>query len=197
MVATSPSPPVVAPARRRFTVDEYYRMVEAGVLRPDERLELLDGEIMQMSPIGSRHAATVSRLNALFSGATTGQYIISVQNPVCLSQHSELQPDVALLRYRADYYAAAHPTPADVLLLVEVADTTLAFDRDRKLPCYAETGTAEVWEVWIVDLERQQIEQCHTPAGAQYRSRRIWTRGETIACHAIAGLSIAVDAIFG
>lgn len=194
MVATSPSPPVVAPARRRFTVDEYYRMVEAGVLRPDERLELLDGEIMQMSPIGSRHAATVSRLNALFSGAATGQYIVSVQNPVRLSQHSELQPDVALLRYRADYYAAAHPTPADVLLLVEVADTTLVFDRDRKLPRYAESGIAEVW---IVDLEQQQIEQCHTPAGAQYRIRRIWTRGETVACHAIAGLSIAVDAIFG
>lgn len=194
MVATSPSPPVVVPARRRFTVDEYYRMVEAGVLHPDERLELLDGEIMQMSPIGSRHAATVSRLNALFSGATTGQYIVSIQNPVRLSQHSELQPDVALLRYRADYYAAAHPTPADVLLLVEVADTTLVFDRDRKVPRYAESGIAEVW---IVDLDQQQIEQCHTPVGAQYRTRRIWTRGETVACDAIAGLSIAVDAILG
>ncbi len=194
MVATSPLPPFVAPARRRFTVDEYYRMVEAGVLHPDERLELLDGEIMQMSPIGSRHAATVSRLNALFSGATTGQYIVSIQNPVRLSQYSELQPDVALLRYRADYYAAAHPTPADVLLLVEVADTTLVFDRDRKVQRYAESGIAEVW---IVDLEHQQIEQCHTPVGAQYRTRRIWTRGETVACDAIAGLSIAVDAILG
>ncbi|MGH9154512.1 MAG: Uma2 family endonuclease [Acidimicrobiales bacterium] len=116
-------------ARHRFSVDDYYRMAESGVLGPGDRVELIEGEIVEMSPIGSRHAACLRRLVALFSEGTRGRAILSVQDPVRLDQHSEPQPDLALLRPRPDYYADGHPGPGDVLLLVEVCDTTWAFDQ--------------------------------------------------------------------
>jgi Uma2 family endonuclease len=123
--------------KRRFTVDEYYRMAEAGILRPDERVELIEGEIIEMAAIGSRHAAFVKRLNRMLVRGVGARGVVSVQDPVRLSELSEPEPDLAVLEYRADCYAAAHPTPADTLLIVEVADTTLGWDRGRKAPLYA------------------------------------------------------------
>lgn len=140
--------------RRRFSVDEYERMGEAGILGEDDRVELLDGEIVEMTPIGARHAATVKRLNALFTERLGHRVQIGVQDPVWLDEHSEPQPDLALLRPRADFYAAGHPTPEDILLLVEVADSSLRVDRQIKIPLYARAGISEVW---LIDLEARRV----------------------------------------
>jgi Uma2 family endonuclease len=126
--------------RRVFSVDDYYRMVEVGLLKEDERVELIEGEVIRMSPIGSRHAACVARLTKLFSRLAGDGAIVWVQNPVRLNDFSEPQPDVALLKPRADFYAGAHPAAADVLLIVEVSDTTIGYDRQVKVPLYARGG---------------------------------------------------------
>jgi Uma2 family endonuclease len=136
--------------RHRHTVDEYHRMGQAGVFAADARLELIDGEVIDMAPIGTRHASMVKRLIALLSAATQGQAIVAAQDPLRLSMSSEPQPDLMLLRPRADFYAQAHPGPTDVLLLIEVSDSTSAYDRGIKLDLYAKHG---ITEVWIVDLD--------------------------------------------
>ncbi len=142
------------PQRHRITVHEYHRMAEVGLLAPDARVELIEGEIIDMVPIGSRHAAAVKRIAQTLTLSLADRATVSVQDPIRLSQYSEPQPDIALLRPRADFYAAVHPGPADVLLLVEVADSTLRFDRDIKLPLYACHG---IPEVWLVDIENAQF----------------------------------------
>lgn len=139
--------------RRRFSVDEYDRMGEAGILGEDDRVELLDGEIVEMTPIGSRHAATVKRLIALFTDSLGSRVQIGAQDPVQLNDYSEPQPDLVLLRPHADFYAAGHPTPEDILLLVEVADSSLRVDRLVKIPLYARAGVSEVW---LIDLEQSR-----------------------------------------
>src|SRR5438552_12280642 len=135
--------------RRRFTVEEYHRMAEAGILSEDDRVELIEGEIVQMSPIGPRHSACVDRLNALFTSRLRRRAIVRVQNPIVLSRWTEPQPDLTLLRPRADFYAERHPGPADVLLAVEVAETSGVYDRGTKLALYAR---ARIPEVWLVDV---------------------------------------------
>lgn len=145
---------MVDSARRRFTAGEFERMGEAGILR-DERLELIEGEILRMSPIGSRHAAVVERLGALLQQKLGERAPVRRQNPVRLEPESEPQPDVAVVKPRPDFYASAHPGPADVFLLVEVAETTADFDRGRKAPVYARCG---IPETWIVLLERGVVE---------------------------------------
>ena len=145
----------VMPRRRRFTVDEYYAMADAGILTEDDRVELIEGEIIQMASIGSRHAACVNRLTRLLVDGAGDAAVVTVQNPVRLSDLTEPQPDFALVQPRPDFYADAHPRPEDVLLIVEVALTTLGYDRDIKLPLYAR---ARVPEVWIVDLEGDAVE---------------------------------------
>jgi Uma2 family endonuclease len=158
------------PARHRLTVEQYHRMGEAGILGPDERVELIEGEVVQIAPIGTRHAAAVMRLNRLLSVVIGEAAIVSVQNPVCLDDGSEPQPDITLLRPRADFYAGAHPRPADVLLVIEVADSSARYDRDIKLPLYAAAG---VPEVWLVDLEARLL-RCHQqPVGGEYRLSEI------------------------
>ena len=122
--------------RRRFTVHEYHRMGQAGILGEDERPELLAGAIVKMAPIGSRRQATVDRFNRLFSIRVIDRAIVSIHGPVRLAEHSEPQPDLMLLRRRADFYASAHPGPDDVLQLVEVSDTSTQYDREVKLPLY-------------------------------------------------------------
>jgi Uma2 family endonuclease len=130
--------------RRRFTVDEYRRMGEVGILDEDERVELIEGEIVEMSPIGRRHAGIVNRLNDLFTFRLRGRAIVAVQNPISLgSKYSEPQPDLTLLRPRADFYADSRPEPPDVLLVVEVMDTSVERDRQVKLPLYARAGVPE------------------------------------------------------
>ncbi len=154
------------PMPYRFSVDDYYRMAEVGLLPPDVRTELFEGEILQMAPIGVRHAECVNRFTMTFARLFGDQAVVSVQNPVRLDNHSEPQPDVTLVRLRPDGRPLAHPTPSDVLLLVEVADSTLRFDRLRKAPAYARTGVAEVW---IVDVEARVIERYRDPADGTYR----------------------------
>jgi Uma2 family endonuclease len=140
--------------RHLLTVDEYHRMGRAGVFAPDARVELIEGVVIDMAPIGTRQASAVKRLNALLSAAAQGRAIVAVQDPLRLSDASEPEPDLMLLRPRADFYAQAHPGPADVLLLIEVSDTTVAYDHGVKLGLYAKHGVAEVW---IVDLDNNIV----------------------------------------
>src|SRR5437764_2799654 len=133
----------VQPQRYHFNVDDYYRMADAGVFPIDARVELIDGEVIEMSPIGNRHAAGVDRLNTVLNGVFKGKVIVRVQGPIRLNDFSEPQPDISLLKPRKDFYSSAHPTPADVLLVIEVADTSVNFDCRVKLPLYARAGIPE------------------------------------------------------
>ncbi|WP_448605575.1 Uma2 family endonuclease [Thermoflexus hugenholtzii] len=180
--------------RRLFTVEEYHRMAEAGILSEDDRVELIEGELVAMSPIGSRHAGVVDRLNYLLSRRAGEGIIVRVQNPLRLSAHSEPQPDVALLRYRPDFYASAHPGPEDILLIVEVAETSADYDRSVKIPLYARHG---IPEAWLVDLLEERIEIYRHPTPQGYRSLHIAHRGETVRPTALPDLELSVDEILG
>ena len=168
----------VSLTRRRFTASEYNRMAEAGILSEDDRVELIDGEIVEMAPIGRRHAGAVNRINDQFTRGFATEALTAVQNPVRLGEHSEPQPDVALLRRRPDFYASAHPTPADVLLLVEVAETSAAADRQVKIPLYARGG---IPEVWLTDLDQDAITVYRDPSANGYGTVFTVRRGEQLA----------------
>ena len=142
------------PRRHRLTVADYYRMGEVGILAPDARVELIDGEIIDMAPPGDPHAGTVDQLALLLGQAVAGHAHVRVQNPLWLDKHSEPQPDVAVLKPLADFYKSRRPRPPDTLLVVEVADTSLRFDRDDKIPLYARHG---IPEVWLVDLRARRL----------------------------------------
>jgi Uma2 family endonuclease len=180
--------------KRLFDVAEYYRMAEVGILGPEERLELIDGEVIARSPIGHRHAACVSRLDDLIREELRKRAIVSVQNPSRWDDHSEPQPDMALLRPRADYYASGHPGPSDVFLVIEVMDATANDDRATKLRLYAR---AEVAEVWLVDLGGQVVEAYRRPAAGAYTERSVYQRGQSLAPSAFRDLLLSVDAILG
>ena len=156
----------LAPARHRLDVDDYHRMGEAGILHEDDRVELIDGELIDMAPIGQDHAATVNRLNRALVMAFAERAIVSVQNPVRLNRFNEPQPDFAVFRPRADFYGTGErPGPEDTLLAIEVSDSSLRYDRAVKLPLYARAG---IPEVWIVDLRRRVVDVHRTPAGDGY-----------------------------
>ncbi|MDA0264147.1 MAG: Uma2 family endonuclease [Chloroflexi bacterium] len=180
--------------RRRFTVDEYYRMAQAGILGEDDRLELLEGEIVEMAPIGSRHQSVVDRLTRLFFNRVGDAAVVRVQGPVRLSDESEPQPDLMLLRRRDDFYASAHPGPDDVILLVEVSDTSTEYDREVKLPMYARRGIAEVW---LVGLETGMVEVFRGPTANGYQEASQAGRGQSLTCAAFPQLALAVDDILG
>jgi Uma2 family endonuclease len=163
------------PRRRRFTVDEYHRMAKAGILHEDDRIELIEGDLIEMGVIGSRHMACVIDLNRRFILGLGDRAIVSIQNPVRLSSRSEPEPDVVLLRPRTDGYREALPGPEDVLLLIEVADSTLGYLRDTKLALYAAAGIPEVW-IW--DLKRRRVLLHRDPAGRSYRTVEVVERGE-------------------
>jgi Uma2 family endonuclease len=153
------------PRRHRLTVADYYRMGEVGILAPDARVELIEGEIIDMAPPGDSHAGTVDQLASVFGAAVAGRAHVRVQNPLRLGEHSEPQPDVSVLRRRADFYKSGHPRPADALLVVEVADTSLRFDRDDKIPLYAHHG---IPEVWLIDLEAKCLVRYRKPQQGAY-----------------------------
>lgn len=153
------------PARHRLDVEAYYKMIEAGILGRNERVELIDGDVIDMNPIGSAHAAITNRLNRLLSRATDRRALVSVQNPLRLDAYSEPEPDLMVLRPRDDDYRASHPTAFDVLLLIEVSDTTLAYDRTTKLGLYARHG---IPEVWIVDIFGTGVEVFRQPKEGAY-----------------------------
>jgi Uma2 family endonuclease len=177
--------------RHRFTVREYHRMGEAGVFHEEDRVELIDGEILVMTPIGARHAACVTALQEAFA-PLRGRVLVRVQNPVELDDHSEPQPDVCVVARRESLYADRHPGPSEVRLLVEVADSSQAYDREFKLPRYARSG---IREVWIVDLAADRVEVYRDPESEEYRTRRALGRGESIAPAAHPEVEIAADAI--
>lgn len=176
--------------RRLFTVKEYYKMAEAGILHEDDRVELIEGEIVQMPPIGSYHAGDVNRLAEIFFTRVGRRAIVSVQNPIRLSEYSEPQPDVALLHRRPDFYTTAHPGPQDVLLVVEVADTSADYDREVKALLYARAG---IREYWLWDLAGETVEVYQQPSPEGYQQARRFQRGERLAPEALPELELSVD----
>lgn len=185
----------VAIQRRLLTLDEYHQMIETGILSEDERVELIRGEMVEMAPIGNRHAGCVRWLNRSFSSRLAFRAMVDVQNPVTFeNQQSEPQPDVALLQYREDWYRAQLPGPEDVLLVVEVADSSLAYDRDVKIPLYAEAG---IREAWLVAFPSDSVFSYRDPSPTGYRKVREYRRGDVIAPEAFPDERFTVDEILG
>ncbi|MDQ3701276.1 MAG: Uma2 family endonuclease, partial [Chloroflexota bacterium] len=176
-------------APHRFTAAEYYRMVEAGILGEDDRVELLGGQIVDMSPINPPHAATVDRSVRVFTRAVGDRALIRNQNPLDLGEYDAPEPDLALVQPRADEYAEAHPTAAAVLLLVEVADSSLVYDRHVKLPLYAAAG---VREAWILNLQERRLEVSQEPREDGYAVTRVYRASERLAPLVFPELDIAV-----
>ena len=176
--------------RRKFTVAEYYRMGEVGILHHTERVELIDGEVIVMSPVGVPHATVVNLLTMAFAEQARGRYIVSVQNPVHLDDYGEPQPDLVLLRPR-DYYAEErHPGPEDMLLAVEVSDSTLTFDLRVKSQRYAAAG---IPEMWVMNLPGDCIERLDEPGPEGYGRRTTFRRGDKISPAALPDLELAVE----
>ena len=184
------------PQNRAFTVGEYYRMAEAEILTEEDRVELLAGQIVAMSPIGSRHAACVDRLNGLLHRQPEQAFIVRVQSPIALDAYSEPEPDLVLLRPRADFYAAAHPSAVDVLLAIEVADTSADYDREVKLPLYAQAGLPEVW---LIDprVRGGRIEVYARPQGGAYQQRVKVAADATLTSPTIPPLALAAADLLG
>ncbi|SRR6266571_1503148 len=181
--------------RYRFTVDEYDRMAEVGLLTQCDRVELLDGDIVEMSPIGDRHAGVVARISHVFAERLGRRCIVWGQNPVGMRVvRSVPQPDVALLRPRDDFYSTGRPGPSDALLVVEVMDTTAARDRGVKLPLYARAG---IVEVWLVDLGADAIEIYRRPAVDGYADTRVLRRGDRVTPQALSDVTVTVDELLG
>ena len=178
-------------ARRLFTVDEYVRMCETGIIAEDDRVELIEGEIVEMSPIGQPHAALVANLNRLLVRAVGDRAVVWIQGPVRIPPRSLPQPDLALLRPRS--YKRESTTTADVLLVVEVADSSRRYDRTVKLRLYARAG---IPEYWIVDAKTENVEIYRSPSGEQYGDLQQPTRGTTIAPLAFPDAAFPIDAIF-
>jgi Uma2 family endonuclease len=179
----------------RFTTKDFHRMVEAGILHEDDRVELLHGEIVDMPPIGPGHASGVKRLlNGFLPLQLQGKVIISVQDPIQLGGHSEPQPDLALLKPRPDFYAQGHPTPQEVLLVVEVMESSAGYDREVKVPLYARFG---IPETWLLDVERGLVEIYREPSSEGYRQSRTIRRGERLSPAAFPQFVLTVDEILG
>ncbi|MBE9249966.1 Uma2 family endonuclease [Dolichospermum sp. LEGE 00240] len=178
----------------RLNVSQYHQMSEAGIFSENDKVELINGEILEMSPIGRRHTACVNRLNSVFSQLLGKKVIIAVQNPITLNNLSEPQPDIALLKPRADFYESGHPQPQDVFLLIEVADSSLEYDRDVKIPLYASSG---ITEVWLVDIYEQVIIVYRYPSQNGYSDIQKLSRGEKMSIQAFPEVNLVVDDILG
>jgi Uma2 family endonuclease len=181
-------------AKRLFTRAEYHRMAEAGILKPNDRVELIEGELIEMPPIGIWHASCVDRLNRLLVTRLGRSVIVRVQGPVALGTRSEPQPDLTVLHAEPAFYATRHPEAADVAFLVEVADTSAPQDRKLKIPMYAQSRVAEVW---LVDRTGGYVEVYRTPSLRTYRDVTRATRGERISPLAFPKKSFRVSEILG
>jgi Uma2 family endonuclease len=177
-----------------FTVDMYHRLGQLGMFDEDDRVELLDGQIVEMTPIGGCHAACVTRLATLLSRRSPEDIAVSPQNPVILAERWEPQPDIVVLRRPGGLSGAWHPVPQDILLIVEVADTSLERDRDVKLPQYAVAG---IPEVWLVDLDGDAIHVHREPGPDGYGEIRILRRGEVLTPVLVSGVTVSADEILG
>lgn len=180
--------------RRAFTIHDYARMRESGILTEDDRVELIDGEIRNMSPIGPYHAAIVTKIVKFLMGQVKDDALISPQNPIQLNDYTEPQPDIAVLAYRDDYYAQALPTAEDVLIVIEVSDTTLSYDREEKMRRYAQ---AAIPEAWIVNLSEHVVEQYTVPAQGQYTRIQKVLLGDTITSSVFPTISLNTSLILG
>ena len=181
------------PKKHPISAAEYLRMGEAGVFAPDARLELIEGEIIEMAPIGSPHAGCVNRLSRLFVRRAGDAAVVAVQNPVIISNLSVPQPDLAILKFRADDYARSHPETADVHLVIEVADMTLGFDLGRKAAVYARCGMRELW---VVDVNSRAIHVFRQPGAHGYEETAIVRTGARVACTALPAIAVEVDELF-
>ena len=180
--------------RRSFTVAEYERMGEFGIFSPEDRVELVCGEIIQISPIGERHAACVGFLTQLITLRLRRNALVWAQNPILLDDYSEPQPDIAVLKPRADFYRKSKPTPEDVLVVIEVSDSTLEYDRKVKVPLYAAAG---IPEAWLVNLPEERIEVYSDPSGDEYQTVRLYVRGQRLQSHTLPALRVRVAEVLG
>ncbi len=162
--------------RWQFTVADFSRMAQAGIFADDDRVELIEGEVRSMSPIGTRHAAIVKRLNS-FLRRISDRLVVGVQDPIELSEYTQPQPDISVVLAQDDFYADAHPTPGQVLLVIEVADASIAYDRNEKVPLYA---GARIAETWLIDVDAETVTQYDQSDGGRYRGERTLGRGEVI-----------------
>jgi Uma2 family endonuclease len=178
--------------QHRFRLEDYEAMIARGILTEDDRVELIHGAIVDVSPIGDRHTACVKRLNRLFTQIPARAVTVSIQDPIVVPPDSEPQPDAALLRPAEDFYESGKPRPNDVLLIVEVADSSLEFDREVKMPLYAHAG---IPEAWVVDVESKSVEVYTEPRGGRYTQMRTYRSGESIAPRAFPDHSFAVDLV--
>ena len=180
--------------RRKLSLTDFHRMGEAGILREDDRIELIYGELIEMAPIGSRHASYVSRLTHLLNEAVGSAAIVWTQNPVALPPDSEPQPDIALLKPSGDFYRAALPGPADVLLIIEVADTTLAYDRNVKLPLYAQY---RIPEVWLFDLQTESLSIYRHPSSQGFQQVLAPARNERVSPELLPAINVDLITVWG
>jgi len=180
-------------ARRLFTREEYHRMGVVGILKPGDRVELIRGEIVETSPIGPRHVAFVNNLNQLFVLRLAGRAVVSVQNPVAVAADSEPKTDLALLRCRPRPYKEAAPEAADALLLIEVAEASLAYDRQAKLRLYAEVG---IPEYWIVNCAAEVVEVYRSPGPGGYGDAARVTGAGSVSPQAFADIALTLPEIF-
>lgn len=191
---SEPPQPSGSPRRHRFTVDEYYRMARAGVFGEDDRVELIEGGLVDMSPIGPEHAGATSYLSHALLARLRERAQVRVQLPLRIDATSEPEPDLLLVRPRDDHYRSAHPQPEDVLLLIEVAETSRDYDRQIKLPLYAR---AEIPEVWLADLVERTVAVHRQPRDGRYGELQTYGPGEVLRCDALPELEIPVDGILG
>jgi len=180
--------------KKLFTVDEYYSMAKAGIIGPEERVELVEGEIIEMSPIGHPHGVRVVRASTLLIEAFGRKAVVSTQGSLRLNKRTELQPDFVVFKPRPDFYAARRPTPADVLLVIEVAQTSLSYDRNIKVPLYAR---AEIPEVWIQDLKKDSLLVHRDPRGNSYAAFLEMRRDEFVSPVAFPEIRFSIDDLFG
>lgn len=181
------------PVQLRFTVDEYYKMIELGMLKDYEKAEIIEGELIKKITVGDRHASVVNILNRFFSRNLGDEILVSVQNPVRLTDYNEPEPDIALADLRK-FDGKRHPRPEEIILIIEVSDSTVKYDRDKKLPLYAE---AEIAEVWIVNLQNEIVEIHTKPSVGLYQLVKIFSRSETIKSDSFPNLEIEADKILG
>lgn len=179
--------------KKLFTSDDISKMYDAGILGPDDRVELLDGEIILMNP-GRRHAACTNRANSFLTEALGRRAIVSIQNPIVIDIHNEPKPDVVVFKRREDFYVSVDPAPEHALLVIEISDTTLSFDQKKKLPHYAASG---VPEFWIEDLQHQSLHVYRDPAGSDYKTHLTFHRGDSLSPLAFPDVVFKIEDLLG
>lgn len=185
---------VLPPTMKRFRAEDFRKMTEVGILPEESGWEVIDGYLIDKMSIGSKHAGIVNKLNRILIFLLGSETVVAIQNPVHLDEYNEPEPDIALLKPREDFYTNSHPTAPDVLLLVEVSDSTVEYDREIKKTLYAAAG---IVEYWLINLQNNTVEVYSQPKDGNYRLARILESGETIEAVAVANLKLPIDEILG